>query len=50
MHHAVTLQLKVDALAGRVGGEQDADWRPVGWSLELRLDTLALVGLQPPVQ
>jgi hypothetical protein len=50
MHHPVTVALQVDALAGRVGGQQDPYRRFRRVVLEVRLDAFALVGVHAAVQ
>ena len=50
MHQTVAVVLQVDALAGRVGGEQDPDRRLVGRRLEQLLDPVPLVEVHAAVE
>ena len=46
----VAVLVQVDALAGRVGGEQDADLVLVGWCLERKPELFPLPGIHPAVE
>ncbi len=45
MNQAVAMPLKIDAFAGGVGGEQNADRRVLGIELEGGFDALPVVGI-----
>jgi hypothetical protein len=47
---AVAVALEVDAFAGGVGGEQDADGRVLGVELESGFDALAVIGVLRAVE
>ena len=50
VHHAVAVALQVDAFAGSVGGQEDAQGKAVGRVLELALDPLSGFCIHTAVQ